>query len=137
MVENEVMGPRGKRLFYSRFFSGGIYRDDEKHLDKFKHNCSRKNSNMNYNGEKRECGWLTLLKRNNKIEDTLIPIATACKSDVDAFIDELLGEFLENIESECKKSGIIKELDTFRKNTINKSVSVVTKKLQVIAMNRQ
>ena len=137
MAEEVVRGPWGKRLFYSRFFSGGIYRKDEKHLDKFKHNCSRKNLNMNYNGEKTECGWLVLLKRNNKIEDTLIPIATACKINVDAFVDELLDEFLENIETECKKSGIIKEMDAFRKNTINKSVSVVTKKVQVIAMSRQ
>ena len=137
MAEEEVMGPRGKRLFYSRFFSGGIYRADEKHLDEFKHNCSRKNLNMNYNGEKNECGWLTLLKRNNKIEDMLIPIAYACKSNTDVFINELLNEFLENIKVECEKSGVIEEIDSFRKDSINKTVSGVTRRLQVVAMNRQ
>ena len=133
----EIFNPRGKRLAYSRFFTGGMHKDDSEELKDFKRNCAEKGVHMSYDGRKKCCGWSILLKRNNKIEGTLTPIATACKSDVDAFVDELLDEFLENIEVECKKSGIIKELDAFRKTTINKTVSGVTKRLQVIAMNRQ
>lgn len=122
-MENEnIVGPRGKRLLYSRFFSGGISKDDAKHLEEFKTNCSRKNSHMNYDGKKKDCGWSILLKRNNKIEKVLIPIAEASGFDVDIFIDEMIDQFLKNISRECIKNDPVKEISIFRKDTISKIV---------------
>ena len=124
-MSEDNIGPRGKRLLYSRFFSGGIHRDDFKHLEEFKYNCSRKESHMNYDGKKESCGWSILLKRNNKIEEILIPIALTSGINADIFIDEVLDEFLENIKTECTNNNLSKELGSLRKSTISKTVSNV------------
>lgn len=122
-MSEDIVGPRGKRLIYSKFFSGGIHREDVEHLDKFKNNCSRKGIHMNYDGRKKECAWSVLLKRNNKIEEILIPFALASGVDVDVFIDEIIEKFLENIKLECTKNDLSEKVESFRKDTIEKVVS--------------
>ena len=82
MSEDKV-GPRGKRILYSKFLSGGIHKDDYNQVEEFKQNCSRKGIHMNYDGKKKRCAWSILLKRNNKIEDVLIPFALASGVDAD------------------------------------------------------
>jgi len=122
MSEDKV-GPRGKRILYSRFFSGGIHKDDSEELEEFKRNCSRKDIHMNYDGKKKRCAWSILLKRNNKIEEILIPFALASGVDADVFIDEVIEKFLENIKLECTKNDLPEKVESFRKDTIEKVVS--------------
>ena len=121
----DIVGPRGKRLLHSRFFSGGIHKDDSEHLEEFKNYCSRKGIHMNYDGKKKNCGWSIRIKRGNRIERDFIPIAEAMGIDADVFIDEILDQFREGIRMEFKKNGVVKEIGMFRKNTINKTVSKV------------
>ena len=121
MSEDKV-GPRGKRILYSRFFSGGIHKDDYNQVEEFKQNCSRKNIHMNYDGKKKRCAWSILLKRNNKIEDILIPFALASGVDADVFIDEIIEKFLENIKLECTKNDLPEKVESFRKDAIEKAV---------------
>jgi len=121
MSEN-IVGPRGRRVLYSRFFSGGIHKDDAKHLEEYKNNCSRKDIHMNYDGKKKRCAWSTLLKRNNKIENVLIPIAEDSGFDADIFIDDMLDQFLKNISRSCVKNNPVEEISIFRKDTISKIV---------------
>lgn len=122
-MEEDMVGARGKRLLYSRFFSGGIHKDDSKELEEFKNNCSRKDIHMNYDGKKKRCAWSVLLKRNNKIERILVPFALASGIDADVFIDEVIDEFLENIKLECTKNDLTQKVGSFRKDTISKIVA--------------
>lgn len=126
MSEDKV-GPRGKRLLYSRFFSGGIHKDDYNQVEEFKQNCSRKNIHMNYDGKKKRCAWSILLKRNNNIEEILIPFALASGVDADVFIDEIIEKFLENIKLECTKNDLPEKVGAFRKDTIEKAVAKTVK----------
>ena len=124
-MDEEVVGPRGKRLLYSKFFSGGIHKEDVKDYEEFGDNCSRKGIHMNYDGKKKDCGWSIRLKRGNKIERDFIPIAEVMGIDADVFIDEILDQFRESIKMEFKKTGVVKEIGMSRKNTISKTVSKV------------
>ena len=121
---------------YSKKVQGGIHIGDEEEYIKFTENCSKKNMKLSYDGNNRECGWLTLFKRNNKIESVLIPIARSCNSNVDAFINEILEKFVENVIAECKKNNLSLEIELNRKDIVDKTVTDVTKNLQIIAMNR-
>jgi len=127
-MEEDTIGPRGKRLLHSRYFSGGIHKDDFKDLEEFKKNCSRKDIHMNYDGKKESCAWSILLKRNNKIEKILIPFAQASGIDADVFIDEVLDEFLENIKLECTDNNLAQKMGTLRKKAISKTISNVIEK---------
>jgi len=122
-MNEDMVGARGKRLLYSKFFSGGIHKDDAKYLNEFKSNCSKKDIHMSYDGKKKKCAWSILLKRNNKIENTLIPFALTSAIDADVFIDEVIDEFLENIKVEYTKNDLAEMVGSFRKDTIKKSVS--------------
>ena len=124
MNEN-IVGPRGKRILYSWPIHGYIHREDVKHFEVFKKNCSRKGVHMNYDGNKEDCGWSIYLKRGNRIERDFIPIAEAMGIDADVFIDEILDQFREGIKMEFKKTGVVKEIGMFRRNTISKTVSKV------------
>ena len=124
-MSEDKMGARGNWLFYSKPVHGYIHKDDDKERKEFKNNCSRKNIHMNYDGKKRRCGWLVLLKRNNRIEKVLIPFALASGIDADIFIDEVIDEFLENIKIECTKNDLAEKVGSFRKDTISKVVSKI------------
>ena len=126
MNEN-IVGPRGKRVIYSRFFSGGIHKDDIEELEEFKQNCSKKGIKMNYNGKKQSCGWSILFKRNNKIERVLIPIANMSGIDVDIFIDEVIDELLDSIKKQCEEKELTRESESFKKSTVSKIISNVIK----------
>lgn len=120
--DEEILNPRGKRLAYSRFFAGGMHKDDSVLLRDFKRNCAKKGIHMSYDGMKKCCGWSILLERNNRIENALISIAAASGIDADVFIDEVVSKFLENIEAEFKKNNLAKKVGTFRKDAIDKTV---------------
>lgn len=124
-MSEDMVGARGKRLLNSKFFAGGIYKDDLKYLIEFKSNCSRKGTHMSYDGTKRGCAWATMLKRNNRIERILLPIAEASKMDVDVFIDEVIDEFLDNVEAECVRKDLANKVGSFRKDTISKVVNKI------------
>ena len=124
-MNEDIVGPRGKRILHSRFFSGGIHRDDTKDIEEFGNNCSRKGIKMSYNGKKKDCGWSIRIKRGNKIEKVLIPIAEASGLDADIFIDEMLDQFLKNISRSCTKNNTGEEISSFRKDTINKIVPTI------------
>jgi len=124
-MNEDIVGPRGKRILYSWPIHGYIHKEDVKYFEMFKKNCSKKGVHMNYDGKKEDCGWSILLKRNNRIEDVLIPIAEASGIDVDVFIDEFVDRFLESIKLECKKNGVVKEIGRFRKDTIGRTVSKI------------
>jgi len=125
MSEEDIMGARGKRLLHSRYFSGGIHKDDFKDIKEFKKNCSRKNIHMNYDGKKHRCAWSILLKRNNKIENVLIPFALESGIDTDVFIDEVIDAFLENIKLECTRNDLVSKVESFRKDIVSKTVEVI------------
>jgi len=125
-MSEDIVGPRGKRVLYSKFFAGGIHESDLKHLREFKRNCFTKGIHMNYDGKKRGCGWSILFKRNNKIEKTLVPIAMESGIDIDVFIDEMIDRLLEDLKTECAKNKLAKEVGTFRKDEIKKVVSNIT-----------
>jgi len=126
--DREILNPRGKRLAYSNFFGGWMHRADcRKLVVEFKRNCAKRGMHMNYDGKKNRCGWSILLERNNRIENVLIPIAVASGINADIFIDELLDKFLENIEVKYTKNGLAKEIDTFRRDTIDKTVVKLVK----------
>jgi len=121
---------------FSVFFQGGIHESDIKELDRFRENCQKKNLKYNYDGEHRECGYLTMLRRNNKIESTLIPIAKACNSNPDVFINRLIDKFLENVILECKQNNLTIQIENYKKELIDKTVSSATKDLQILAVKR-
>ena len=124
MNEN-IVGPRGKRILHSRFFSGGIHKDDIEELEEFKQNCSKKGIKMNYNGKQQSCGWSILFKRNNKIEKILVPIADMSGIDTDIFIDEVISELLNSIKKQCEEKELTRESESFKKSTISKIISKI------------
>ena len=124
-MNEEIVGPRGKRILHSRFFSGGIHKDDIEELEEFKQNCSKKGIKMNYNGKQQSCGWSILFKRNNKIERILVPIANMSGIDTDTFIDEVIAELLDSIKKQCEEKELTRESESFKKSTVSKIISKV------------
>jgi len=126
-MNNDIVGPRGKRVLHSRFFSGGIHKDDIEELEEFKQNCSKKGIKMSYNGKQQSCGWTILFRRNNKIEKILVPIANMSGIDIDVFIDEVIAELLDSIKKQCEEKELARESESFKKNTVSKIISNVIK----------
>ena len=121
-MNNDIVGPRGKRVLYSKPFHGFIHRDYIKDIKEFKYNCYREGIHMNYDGKKKDCGWSILVQQGNKIKKVFIPIAEANGIDVNIFTKETLDRVLKNISRSCVKNDPVKEISSFRKETINKIV---------------
>ena len=126
-MSEKKIGPRGRRILYSWFFSGGVHKDDHKDIQEFKDNCAMKGIHMSYDGKNRRCGWSILIKRDNRLEKILMPFAQASGIDADVFIDEVLDEFLENIKLECTDNNMAHKLGMLRNDVISKTISNVIK----------
>lgn len=127
-MNEDVVGARGKQLLYSKRLGGIIHRDFTKDLVEFGDNCARMGIHMNYDGKKKDCGWSIALKQTNEITRTLSPFALASGMDGIVFIKDVVGEFLENFKVECIKTDFVKELGSFRKDAISKTVFNVNNK---------
>jgi len=134
--ENSFINRVRNRNRHSRYFHGGIHEDDEIELMKFREICKKINLKYNYDGGKKECGYSIMLKLFNQIMPPFIPIAKACNSNPVVFSRDIMDKFLECFVLECKKNNLTIQIETFKNELTDKTVTDTTKNLQLIAVKR-